>query len=794
MIREKKKGMWLENGVYSKKDRSGWMIHTILAVLTYCMFTFVLIELTGLDKLFNPRNMLIAGSVICLVYGISLRFQKQGWIYPAVLLLLLVSVLVFREEILEGGRLVWNHISNRWTAKTGWLLPELKMQMEQQQWDRCLLLFAVVGSIPGALLCCMLTTRKWPAAAVLVSGLTLAGMTVFRMDMTDLTAFCLPMILMISVFLLISSGWERKKMPGLTFGIWIFLALAGVILTSGNILQKTEDWASDISSSFQQDVHEHRFETVNTVLPEGDFTGEQIWNSDFVKATDTKKDTITDGTQEEDQDAQKKSGLIVTMEQPETLYLRGFTGTLFEENRWTELDKQVLAEQEDLLYWLNLNEFDVRTQLKGAMPEEEADLNFVTVQNAGACSRYYYVPYNLASAEFLTAENLDPDMVLADGERSYGFSMIAGSSERIGALLELLQKSEEEDVLKYRQAESAYREFVYNNYMQIPAEAEELLTEQWNRIAAEYGNQEELTKEQAQACVRSFLEQCFSEEETASAITLPLQMAAGSSYQYATTAVLTLRHFGFPARYAEGYVITEEMIADTEPGTPVEADSSCAGAWAEVYQDGIGWIPLELTAGIKGISAEQTDGDQNGDADSTENEPANEEMQETEQEETESELPEEKDDEMEIQLPDLLNWRTLLAVCILLLLVLLFLIIRRHILISRKKEKFLQEEAKEAVAFIVADAVRLLEELGYDRGNGSLYALCDSMGKHFSEPEIEMFREVIGLNAQAVFSSRPMTEEQRDTVLDFYYTVLASLKWETKWLRRLHLKWIQCLW
>ena len=117
-----------------------------------------------------------------------------------------------------------------------------------------------------------------------------------------------------------------------------------------------------------------------------------------------------------------------------------------------------------------------------------------------------------------------------------------------------------------------------------------------------------------------------------------------------------------------------------------------------------------------------------------------------------------------------------------------------------------QYRTSSAVLFLRSRAVRLLEELGYDRGNGSLYALCDSMGKHFSEPEIEMFREVIGLNAQAVFSSRPMTEEQRDTALDFNYTVLASLKWETRWIkpvdlrwkiqwiRRLRLKWIQCLW
>ena len=73
-----------------------------------------------------------------------------------------------------------------------------------------------------------------------------------------------------------------------------------------------------------------------------------------------------------------------------------------------------------------------------------------------------------------------------------------------------------------------------------------------------------MTFGQAQECVRTFLEKYFSEEGKGDVKILPLEAAAGTSYQYATTAVLILRYFGIPARYAEGYMITDEMIEDSE--------------------------------------------------------------------------------------------------------------------------------------------------------------------------------------------------------------------------------------
>lgn len=775
MIREKKKGMWLEYGSHLQTGSSGWMIHTVSAVLAYCMLTLVFMELTRFGELYEPWKLFLTGTGICLLYGIALRFQKQNWIYPLVLLFLLISVLFFREQILEGGRLFWNHLGDIWTVNTGWVLPELKMKLEETQQSRCLFWFSAVPGVSGALLCCVLTKKKWPAAAVLVSGFTLAGMLLFCRK----SAFeYLPFILVISVFLLVSSGWEKKRMPRFTFGIWMLLAAAGLFLTSGRILDKTEKWASEISSLVHKELHKHRFETEDSVLPEGDLANITAEGRTAVNAENLNGEAQNDETQNGEMDIEKEPDLLVTMEKPEAMYLRGYTGAVFEKDQWSVLDKRVLADSEKLLYWLNLKAFDVRTQFESAVLSEDADTNFVTVQNTGACSRYYYVPFSLSSADFLYAENLDPDMVLSDGERNYAFSAVSDSNERIGKILEDLQNEEDEEILNYRKAESAYREFVYGNYLQIPEDTKERYAGQWNQIAAEHGDSlEELTTEQAQECVRDFLEQYLTE---------------GSSYQYATTAVLTLRYFGFPARYAEGYVITEEMVSDVEEGTAIEVDSSSAGAWPEVYQDGIGWIPLELTADINRSSGEKTQKKQKKKTGSRK-EDSSEETKEKEQEETQSELPEETDDQMKVPLPDLLNWKSLLAVPILLLLLILVLIIRRKMLLSRKEKKFHSDDPKEAIAFIFADTATLLEKLELDRGNGSMRVLCDPVRQRFGEAYADSFEKMIYLNAQAVFSSRSMTEEQRETALEFRKMTLKNLKEETRWFRRWCLKWLQCL-
>jgi len=64
----------------------------------------------------------------------------------------------------------------------------------------------------------------------------------------------------------------------------------------------------------------------------------------------------------------------------------------------------------------------------------------------------------------------------------------------------------------------------------------------------------------------------------------------GGEAHFASAAVLLLRAAGIPARYCEGYL----SLAGGDLGE-VEVRQKDAHAWAELYLEGLGWIPLEVT-------------------------------------------------------------------------------------------------------------------------------------------------------------------------------------------------------
>lgn len=68
-----------------------------------------------------------------------------------------------------------------------------------------------------------------------------------------------------------------------------------------------------------------------------------------------------------------------------------------------------------------------------------------------------------------------------------------------------------------------------------------------------------------------------------------------------------LRYLGVPARYATGYSVSSDAFSRTSDGdyTAVILDRQ-AHAWAEVYLDGVGWIPVEMTPGATAFSGDNT--------------------------------------------------------------------------------------------------------------------------------------------------------------------------------------------
>lgn len=773
MTRNKEKGLWLRP--MEDAGNTGWIPGTAAAMLTSCAMILSISDLSGFTELYGCAIMLLTGILLCAVHGGLTMMDRRNWFVPFVLMLLLVLVLLGRQYLLEGMRLFWNQLGDAWTAQTGWVLPALEKQLGEERSESCLLLFSVAVGTVISLVCCLLVSRQASVLAAVLPGLLLGAMVWFGKEtsLRSLTA-----ILVLAVLLLLYSGWEKKKTAGPALINWALWAVMAFIVVFGANTDPAQSWAADVSQRLHDAIHESRYETSYTTLPEGD---------------------LRNGMESS---GEAQPGLVVNMQYPEAIYLRGFTGAEFHDDVWSALDTRTLEENEELLYWLNLEAFDPSAQFAAAASLEGFQSNVITIQNLGACSQYLYVPFSLNSGSWLQTGDLN-ESVDGNGQRMYVYTAVSGGNDEIRDVLDLLQNSDAEEVLNYRKAETAYRKFVSQSYLQIPGEAELLLGELWNAAAARYGDGQSLTREEAQACVLMILSQCFPEEGMQENLELPANAAKGTSYQYATVAVLTLRYFGFPARYAEGYIITDEMAAAAQDGASIPVDSSHAAAWAEVYQEGIGWLPMELMPGFghsAGSAQQDTDSQDNAEANGTGEDTSSERDAQTVgqpqlelPEQTQTQEPEpQTNNGFALELPRVLV-QVLEIALITLLLLLLALVIRRKIFSERRRKKFQGENRNDAAAWIFADTTTLLEQMGLDRGNGSMEELFEPASDRFGQEYAQRLREMTRLNARAMFSSHPMDETQTEALLSFRGETLQRLKTETKWNKRLWMKWILCL-
>lgn len=74
----------------------------------------------------------------------------------------------------------------------------------------------------------------------------------------------------------------------------------------------------------------------------------------------------------------------------------------------------------------------------------------------------------------------------------------------------------------------------------------------------------------------------------------------GYCVQYASSLALMLRSIGIPARFCEGYIVSEygtDFFGNDNPITRYKAEvlDSDAHAWVEVYYDSLGWVQYEAT-------------------------------------------------------------------------------------------------------------------------------------------------------------------------------------------------------
>lgn len=142
-----------------------------------------------------------------------------------------------------------------------------------------------------------------------------------------------------------------------------------------------------------------------------------------------------------------------------------------------------------------------------------------------------------------------------------------------------------------RAKEIQYRKFVYDQYLQIPSSTKEALLK-WaaqNGISANSATlAEDIQKAILNAAVYNINGKAYPAGVDV-AVYFLTEAKEGICQHFATAATLMYRAFGIPARYTVGFVDT------VQNGVTTDLTGKDAHAWVEIYVDGLGWVPMEVT-------------------------------------------------------------------------------------------------------------------------------------------------------------------------------------------------------
>ncbi len=314
-----------------------------------------------------------------------------------------------------------------------------------------------------------------------------------------------------------------------------------------------------------------------------------------------------------------KTVLEVTVPKSEdTVYLRGFVGSVYTGRSWEQLPDAKLKELEQItssfdtegLSPLLLDGYNLK-YTSAEMPRHS-----FSVKNIAANTNYLYMPYNLVP-ESVSRYKINAGSGFSGSAKSY-----------IGQFYEPKNYNGYRNIFRKKWStppalsadESAYRSFVYRNYLDLPESfsPDEIFGEHYYQyITAEESITGKSTLDEMTVLNRKiyFIKKWLRDncEYSLSTGKLPagkdfvdnfLETGEGSCSHFASAAIIMCRYAGIPARYAEGYIIKpKDFPTDISVGSSAVVDvTDLRGhAWAEIYLDGFGWYPVEFTSGYGNI-------------------------------------------------------------------------------------------------------------------------------------------------------------------------------------------------
>ena len=295
-----------------------------------------------------------------------------------------------------------------------------------------------------------------------------------------------------------------------------------------------------------------------------------------------------------------------TIEPKESVYLRGYVGSIYEGDKWSEQQEEIF--QNASIYWHTDGVPSLYVQnlpfLRQLYEEEKAgtdtsEMGILTVEKMNASETYTYVPYCAYLNEYYEVSGGDGSV---KGQNKAADELSYYPVNTYVKTMEGRSTEEEEGILDRVEAE--YNAYVTQNYLWVPEGFEEL-EEQCKDQGIREGNIEEIIR-----YITTFLVTNY--EYNIQVPRLPkdkdfvqyflYESKEGYSAHFASTAVLMFRMFDVPARYVTGYVAPTNIFSqDIDGNYTALLQSDNSHAWAEIYMEGIGWVPVETTPGNIGV-------------------------------------------------------------------------------------------------------------------------------------------------------------------------------------------------
>ena len=497
---------------------------------------------------------------------------------------------------------------------------------------------------------------------------------------------------------------------------------------------------------------------------------------------------------------ENRLSLTVDGQISDNLLLQGFTGATFENGSWKPISHTAYeGEWKGIMAWLSKQGFTPAEQRSEYARESEAagkeqpETATVDVDSQNANSRYLYTPYTMSA--LIGAGSMDQDGSPLSGfvgTRNYRFTMDDVAPANVFADASWLASSDS----PYAQAESVYTTFVRNNYLEVSENEKEAVNQlifnedTWDSSAAssEYA---------VISRVRTMLDTLASYSETPSTPASGesftewfLQDARqGNSAYFATVATLAFRTEGIPARYVEGYRADAESLAAANQGDGTLALSSHdAHAWVEIYLNGIGWTPVEVTPGFysQNLEADKVidvnEARSNGSGDIMQSESVMGDMDQ--QDSTDEPAPEEIVAQVATDIATV-------ALC--LLIVVLGVVAQRRLRITHRNNQMNSEVQGISVPALFRYLTLVMEETAIEFDHTRPLDCLDSLQQAFPDIDPDEFKRVVNLHQAYAFGGHELKPNEMRTLRRFTKRLHDSLPQPQTMFQRIKRKYLKAL-